>query len=170
MASVVARSVIAPVGTPPDQKNASIVPSRSAATDSPTPSPLARTSRSGSRPATRRSRSAITSVPELGEPTETARPRRSSIRRTPESAGTTTCVTLSYSLASARSGLPAPSKVSRPVTASMAESPREKATSESPLATSSRLSTEADVVSAVVGASGSPSVSIWSASAPPYTW
>jgi hypothetical protein len=68
-------------------------------------------------------------------------------------------------VASARSGFGS-SKLSFPSTASIALSPSEKAMSESPLATSSRLSTDADVVSAVVGASGSSSLSR-SASPPP---
>ena len=92
MSSVVARSVTAPVGTPPDQKNASIDPSRSACVDSPTPSWRFVMSSSGSRPATSSSRSAITSVPEPGEPTDTVRPRMSSIVSIPESALTATWV------------------------------------------------------------------------------
>jgi hypothetical protein len=165
MSSVVVRSVIAPVGTPPDQKKASIEPSRSAATDSPTPSPLAEMSSSGSSPATASRRFAITSVPEFGEPIETLCPRRSSSVRMPESAIVATCVMLGYSVASARSGSGA-SNDSRPSTASIALSESVKATSEAPSATRMRLSTEADVVSAVVGASGSRSV-ISSASPPP---
>ena len=102
MSSVVARSVTAPVGTPPDQKNASIEPSRIAWTDSPTPSPRLAMSSSGSRPATSSRRSAITSVPEPGEPTETVLSRRSSSFSMPESALTTTCVMFGYSVASAR--------------------------------------------------------------------
>ena len=49
-------------------------------------------SSSGSSPATCSSRSAITSVPEFGEPTETVLSFRSSIRSMPESAFTATCV------------------------------------------------------------------------------
>ena len=79
MSSVVARSVIAPVGRPPDHTKASIEPSRSAAVDSPTPIARRVTSLSGSRPATSISRSPITSVPELGAPIETVLPFRSSI-------------------------------------------------------------------------------------------
>ena len=86
MSSVVATSTTAAVGTPPDQKNASIEPSRSAWADSPTPSPRLAMSSSGSSPAAAISRSAITSVPELGEPTETVLPLRSSIVSMPESA------------------------------------------------------------------------------------
>ena len=55
---------------------------------------------------------------------------------------------------------------SSPLTASIAESPSVKATSESPPSTSSRLSTDAEVVSAVVGESGSFS-DMTSASPPP---
>ena len=67
MSSVVARSVTAPVGTPPDQKNASIDPSRSACDGLPDAElPRLSMSSSGSSPATSSSRSAITSVPEPG--------------------------------------------------------------------------------------------------------
>jgi hypothetical protein len=58
---------------------------------------------------------------------------------------------------------------SAPFIASIAVSASVKAMSESPWSTSSRLSTDADVVSAVVGESGSSSLSR-SASAPPKTW
>src|SRR5215212_8351073 len=67
--SVDARSVIAPVGTPPPQKNASIVPSRIASTDSSTPSCSLSMPASGSTPASVRILSVLTSVAELGVPT-----------------------------------------------------------------------------------------------------
>ena len=107
----------------------------------------------------------MTSVPEFGEPTETVLPRMSSIVSMPESALTTTCVMFGYSVASARSGS-GRSKDALPRTASIALSASENASSESSPATSRRLSTDAEVVSAVVGASGSSSV-IRSASPPP---
>ena len=83
----------------------------------------------------------------------------------PESALTTTCVMFGYSVASART-FSGSSNDSLPSTASIVLSASANATSDSPFATSSRLSTEAEVVSAVVGASGSTSVSR-SASPPP---
>ena len=89
---MVERSVMAAVGTPPDQKNASIEPSRIAWADSPTPSPRLEMSSSGSRPATSIIRSAMISVPEFGAPTETVLPLRSSIDSMSESALTTTWV------------------------------------------------------------------------------
>ena len=89
---MVARSVTAAVGTPPDQKNASIEPSRIACADSPTPRPRLWMSSSGSSPATSIIRSAMISVPEFGAPTETVLSFRSSIDSMPESALTTTCV------------------------------------------------------------------------------
>jgi hypothetical protein len=92
MSSVVTRSVTAPVGTPPDQKKPSIDPSRSAWTDSPTPSWRLVMSSSGSRPATSSRRRAITSVPEPGDPTEIVLPTMSSIVSMSESALTTTWV------------------------------------------------------------------------------
>ena len=79
--------MIASVGTPPDQKNASILPAPSAAADSATPSRV----RSGSTPATSSIRSATTSVPESGEPTLTRFPCRSSSVRMPASGVVTSC-------------------------------------------------------------------------------
>ena len=69
-------SVIAPVGTPPDQKKASICPRSSASADSVTPSCSRLNARRGTF-ATSSIRSATTWVPESGEPTLTRLPLRS---------------------------------------------------------------------------------------------
>ena len=90
--SVVVRSVTAPVGRPPDQKNASIEPSFIACTDSSTPRPWRLMPLLGSILAASSTRSAMTSVPELGAPTETRLPLRSSIDLMPEFALATTWV------------------------------------------------------------------------------
>ena len=90
-------------------------------------------------------------MPEFGAPIETFLPLRSSILVIPLDLSATTCVKFEYSVPSARSGSCSPSNESLPSTASIAVSASEKATSESPSATRKRLSTEALVVSAVVG-------------------
>src|SRR6266705_1961649 len=79
MPGVLARSVTAAVGRPPTQKNASILRSLSAFTDSATPSRSRFMSRSLSRPAASMTRNPITSVALPGEPVETRLPFRSAI-------------------------------------------------------------------------------------------
>jgi hypothetical protein len=69
-----------------------IVPLRSASMVSGSAHRSRVMSRFGARPATWSSRSASTSVPELGEPVETVLPLMSSIRLIPESVRTMTCV------------------------------------------------------------------------------
>src|SRR5690349_13010916 len=76
---VFARSVTAAVGRPPTQKNASILRSLMAFTDSATPSRSRFMSRSLSSPAASMTRNAITSVALPPEPVETRLPLRSFI-------------------------------------------------------------------------------------------
>ena len=156
---MVARSVIAPVGRPPDHTNASIEPSRSAAADSPTPIARRVTSSSGSTPATSISRRPITSVPELGAPIETVLPRRSSIVAIPESFMRDDVGEVRVQRAERAQRQRLASNASWPSTASIAVSASENATSESPSATRKRLSTEAEVVSAVVACPLAESIS-----------
>src|SRR5262245_13080431 len=92
MPIVLARSRSDAVGRPPLQKNASIFPSLSASTDAFTVRPCLPMSLSGSMPAARSTRNAITSVPLPGEPVETTRPRRSVRRLIPLPSTVATCV------------------------------------------------------------------------------
>ena len=97
-------------------------------------------------------------MPEFGAPIETVLPFRSSTFSIPEPFSATTWVKFEYSVPSACSGSAA-SKDSWPLTASIAVSARLKAMSELPSATRNKLSTEADVVSAVVSWPFSDSIS-----------
>jgi hypothetical protein len=106
-------------------------------------------SSSGSSPATSRTRRAITSVPDPGEPTDTRLPRRSSTDSMPLPLTVATWVRLLYSRARAWAWTCSPSKVSVPLTASAAVSARAKARSLLPSAIRYMLSTEAEVTSAV---------------------
>ena len=93
MPMVLARSRIDAVGKPPLQKNASILPSFSASTDALTrQAPGAGCRESGSSPAARSTRNAITSVPLPGDPVETTLPRKSASRSMPLPSTVTTCV------------------------------------------------------------------------------
>ncbi len=83
---------MAAVGTPPLQKNASSLPSFSAPADSATLNACREMSLRGSSPAAANTRSAMSSVPLPGDPTEMTFPFRSAIRRMPRLALTTTCV------------------------------------------------------------------------------
>ena len=83
MPGVAARSWIAAVGTPPLQKNASTLPSFSAPADSAALSWCRVMSFRGSSPAAARTRSAMSSVPLPGDPTDTTRPFRSATRLIP---------------------------------------------------------------------------------------
>ena len=67
---LVMRSVMPPVGSPPDQNSASMVPSFMPCTVSGSDSDCFLMSLSGFRPAAFSRRSAMFSVPELGEPVE----------------------------------------------------------------------------------------------------
>ena len=106
-------------------------------------------SRSGSRPAARRIRTAVTSVPLPGEPTETRFPRRSATVATPVPSIVTRWLKLLYSGVSVRMGIGAPWNVAWPVKASYAVSARVKAMSARLAPISRMLSTDADVTSAV---------------------
>ena len=89
---VVKRSVMPPVGMPPDQKKPSIVPSFMPSTVLVRSSRCALTSVAGSSPAASSSRLAITSVPDFGEPVEMRLPFMSATDSMPESARTITWV------------------------------------------------------------------------------
>lgn len=92
MPDVCDRSCTEGVGRPPLQKNASIFPSFNASTDSDTPSPWRVRSLSGSSPAARSTRNAITSVPLPGEPVDTTLPLSPATDVTPDEASATSCV------------------------------------------------------------------------------
>ena len=92
MPGVAARSVTAAVGMPPTQKNASILRSLTALTDSATPSRSRFMSLSLSRPAASMTRNAITSVALPGDPVETRLPFRSAIVSMPVPSTVTTCM------------------------------------------------------------------------------
>ncbi len=84
--------VTAELGSPPDQKKASIRPSRSCVGASSMPSgTVVRSPRAGSSPDTWSTRSAIRATPESACPTATVRPRRSATEWIGESVGTTSC-------------------------------------------------------------------------------
>ena len=88
---VVARSMIPAVGSPPTQKNASMVPSFTACTDSLIDSCCLLMSLSGLSPAASSMRLATTWVPELGGPSETRLPFRSATFPAATPGATTTC-------------------------------------------------------------------------------
>ena len=112
---VLARSVTAAVGSPPTQKNASILLSFMAFTDSATPSRSRLTSLSLSSPAASRIRKAITSVALPGDPVEMCLPLRSAILLMPRPSVDTRCIRFGYSTIKVRSGTLLPLNLSSPL-------------------------------------------------------
>ena len=112
---VLARSDTAAVGRPPTQKNASILPSLSALTDSATPRRSRFMSLSLSMPAASIRRKAITSVALPGEPVDTRLPLRSASLLMPLPSTLTTCMRLGYSTTSVRTGTLLPLNLSSPL-------------------------------------------------------
>src|SRR5262245_36171024 len=90
---------MAGVGTPPIQKKASTLPSTRALTASTTPRLTRVTSVAGSRPEATITRSAIDSVDEPADPTDTRLPFMSATDAMPLALDATTCSTLGYNTA-----------------------------------------------------------------------
>lgn len=88
----VMRSVMPPVGRPPDHTSPSMLPSFMPSTVLVRSSRCALTSLAGSRPAAWMSRLAMTSVPDFGEPVEIRLPLKSSTLVMPDFLDTTTWV------------------------------------------------------------------------------
>ncbi len=125
---LLAKSVTAAVGKPPTQKNASILRSFTALTDSATLKRSRFTSLFGSKPAASKRRKAITSVALPGEPVLTRFPLRSCMVLMPVDSTVATCIWFGYRINKVRKSIGLPLNLSSPEIASFAASAIEKPT------------------------------------------